>query len=275
MSQTNKQSALLNRRQWLILGGLGAVIVIIVAVVMLVLNQGATEPQTVPTAWPTETATNTPSPTPTVTDTPTMTFTPSATPTASDTPTATITPTSTATFTPTIDPTVAAIGTGTAAVEEAPVYATFTPLPEGSSPRPGTPQRFAGVVITEAQFQEEVDLKLESLPQVQQALVDFTPEGIVITLTAQPGTGVFTTGDLIILVAVDDGIARFQGALSFDADAPEPSEEFILFATNEFFLEMVEALDGILNQRLGDTHNLETLTVTEDQIQIGLLVPED
>jgi hypothetical protein len=218
---------------------------------------------------PTATATYTATVTPSVTPTATITHTPTNTPTATDTPTETATPTIT------VNPTLVAIGSATAAAQEAPRYITFTPPPPGSTPIPGTPQRLADVVITERQFQEEVDGKTANMPSVSRAVADFTPEGILISLTAMGDDGAFTTGDLLIRVSVTDGIAAFQGELIIPEDAPEPSESHILFVTNDFFLAMVEALDGILEQRLGDTHNLETLDVTNDTIDIMLLVPDE
>jgi hypothetical protein len=224
---------------------------------------------------PTATATFTATVTPSVTPTATITHTPTDTPTPTDTATPTDTPTETATPTITVNPTLVAISSATAAAQEAPKYITFTPPPAGSTPVPGTPQRIADVVITERQFQEEVDGKTANMPSVSRAVVDFTPEGILISLTAMDDDGAFTTGDLLIRVNVADGIAAFQGELLMPENAPEPSESFILFATNDFFLAMVEALDGILGQRLGDTHNLETLDVTNDTIDIMLLVPDE
>ncbi len=220
-------------------------------------TETATEP---PTALPTRTSTATP----TATYTPSQTLRPSLTPT--DTPTATRTP----------DLERAQAASATAAILEAPRFSTFTPAPAGARARPtstGTPQVMADVVINEAQFQEEVTLKIADMPNVDRAVVDLTPEGIVVTLTIVGDDGALTTGDLIIFVNSQDGLAVIQGALALDEDDPEPSETFLTFATGDFFLEMVDVIDIILDQRLGEMHNLETVTLTDDAMLISLLVP--
>ena len=242
----------------------------------------ATEESALPTLaeLPSETPTDAPTAThtePPATDTPE----PSDTPTPSDTPeppttTPTYTPTEPPTATPsrTPDATRAFVGTSTAAVEEAPRYATFTPAPPNATARPtstGTPQVVAEVVITEPQFQEEVDLAIEGMGNVQSAQVDFSAEGITFELTVVGESGAFTTGDVLITVSTTGGIARFQGRLLVPEGAPEPPESFIEFATGDFFLQMVEVLDRILNQRLGEGHDLETLQITDDAIQLSLL----
>lgn len=247
---------------------------------LLVVTAAACQPPetatpVIPTAFvlPSETATPTASATPTETYTPSPTNTSTATPTPTDTATPSNTPTDTATPSITPNQTLAAAASSTARVEEAPVFSTLTPLPPGSSPPPGTPQMAADLVITERQFQEELDIALEQMPEVQNAVVDFTDGGILITLTARVGASASTTADLFIDVQVSQGIATLRGGLSVPDDAPEPPEDFILFATNDFFLRVIEVFDGILRQRVGDTQNLEQMVVTDTRIEVMLLVP--
>lgn len=221
-----------------------------------------------PSETPTETPTETPEPTATHTSTSTPRPSPTSTPTATSTPTEEPTPV-------VLDPTRVFAATATAAVEQAPVFATFTPRPPGAAAPPaGTPQVLAQVLITERQFQEQVDLHVVSRPDVQGAEVNFTPEGIVITVTALGEGGAFTTGELLITINTSSGIAAIQGALMIEEGQPDPSEAFIALVTGDFFLEIVNTLDLILRTRLGPQHNLQTLTLTDDAMVIALHVPD-
>lgn len=260
---------------------LAAVIVIFAAAC----QPAVTPERTLPTVveLPSETHTPAATDTPTLTDTPpathtsTATFTPSATQTASDTPTATLTETEAPTLPPTIDTTLRAVASATAFAVERPVFSTFTPVPTGQVAPPtstGTPEVIAEVLITERQFQEEVNLKIGEMPQVDRAIVDFVPQGIVITVTALGDDNAFTTADLLIFFGSQQGVLSIQGALSAEEGAPEPPQEFVTFVTGTFFLEMVDALDVILSQRLGENHDLETLVITDETIEIALLVPQ-
>lgn len=223
---------------------------------------------------PSQTATDTPTPTATNTSPPSITSTASSTPTPTHTPTTTDTPTITPTASVTVDLTRAAFSTGTAAVIEAPVYSTLTPLPPGVTPRPNiTPQMIADVIITEMQFQEEINLRFANNPQITLAEVDFVPGGILINLTAAAGSSAFTTANLLIEVNVSSGVAAFRGGLQLAEGQPEPSDAFIAFATSEFFLEIIDIFDQILKRRLNATPNLENIVITDQSMAITLLVP--
>lgn len=259
----------MKRRLFIRLGALSMVLLVAAC------QQAESATPLIPTEFvlPTETATATDTPTPTATYTPSPTHTATASPTPTDTATPTNTPVDTATPSITPNQTVAAAASATAEIEEAPVFSTLTPLPPGSNPPPGTPQMAADVVITERQFQEELDIALNEMPEVQNASVDFVDGGILINLTARVGASASTTAELFIDVQVRNGIATLQGGVSVPDSAPEPPEEFILFATNDFFLKVVEVFDRILKQRVGDTQNLERMVVSDNAIGVMLLVP--
>jgi hypothetical protein len=91
-------------------------------------------------------------------------------------PTATFRPPPTQTPAPTIDRTRAAIGTGTAAVEEAVIISTVT---AGANSPVTTPMAVADVVITAAQFQEEVSLRIEDIQEIESARVRMISSGIL------------------------------------------------------------------------------------------------
>ena len=222
-------------------------------------------PSQAPTATPTETETPGPTPTPSITPTPTITATFTQFPT--------FTPTATMTMTPrvTVEPAQAAIATGTAAALEAPRFATVTP--GGDVPPGATPQVVADVVITESQFQEEIDAQIDSYPAVQRARADFVPGGINVELTALGGQA-YITGNVFVSIELTGSFATISiGEIT--VNAPEPPEAYVDTVTGDFFALMVSVLDSILTQRLGEEHNLENIVVTETAMEITLLVPPE
>ncbi len=243
------------------------------ALLMTMLVLAACQPSTPPelptlavlsSETPTDAPTDTPAP---PTATPTITRTPS--------PTATLPPTSTPRFTntptETIEPTVRAIGSATRAVQEAPRLSTLTAVPGVSAPT-GTPQLAADVIITEAQFQEEVNLRIRDIPAIQSAIINFVPDGIRVQLTALGGQA-FMTGEVLVSVLLTGDFATITIS-EITVNAPEPPPEYIATATGEFFTLMIESLDSILKARLGDEQNLQTIRVTDSVMEIMLLVPQ-
>lgn len=145
---------------------------------------------------------------------------------------------------------------------------TLTPAP---GQPPTTPQALADLVITERQFQEEVDRRVASIDSIQDVRINFTPQGISAELTALGGTA-FITGNVQVNVAVQGGFAVITiGDIS--VNAPEPPESYVLIASREFFSLLIDVLDTTLNSRLGSEFNLEELTLTDDALLVRLLVP--
>lgn len=242
------------------------------------------------TPVPTETSTATPTDTdvPTETSLPTETNTPTDIPTETLTPSDTPTPSRTPVPSATPNATGAAIGTATAQVLEAPVISTFTPLPPGiiGAVRPtstGTPEVIADVVITQAQFQEEIDRILEDNPDVGDVEILLGEAGLFVTLTASGGEAL-TTGRFLINFELSVGSGGFDNLVIIQPASPdnfvmrdgnEPSEEFIAIAHGAVTEAVFQAFDDILNQRLGQgQHNLEFITLADGQMGISLLVPE-
>jgi hypothetical protein len=226
-----------------------------------------------PTDSATETATS--SPTATVSHTPTETYTPSATPTASKTSDATWTP----------DAQESALGTATAQFIEAPRYATLTPLPPGiiAAVRPtstGAPEMVADVVIYEYQFEEEIDRILAADSRISAVRVDFAADGLAIELTALSGSA-FVTGDFTVNFTLSAGgfnnILLIGGLTRFTMrSGGEPSQDFVELAATVVVPAVQEAFDFILNQRLGEgRHNLESIVITDTQMGVTLLVPDN
>ncbi|MGJ3240267.1 MAG: hypothetical protein ACFE0Q_16290 [Anaerolineae bacterium] len=245
--------------------------------------------------FPTETATSQPSATPTLTETPlpTETTTVTSNPTETPEPTHTPPPTETSIPTDTLDPTQVIRGTATASVLEAPIFSTFTPIPPGALAivaRPtstGTPEVLADVIITEAQFQEEVNRLLNDLPDINQAQMSFVPEGIAYRLTADNGEGVLVTGTVTVPFTFSGGslnnIVTIGGGVEIVMDnepdttgTEEPAEipEAFLVNVSELVLITQESFNFILNQRLGEgQHDLENLSIIENRMLISLVVP--
>lgn len=243
-----------------------------------------------PSATPTEEATRTP----TATHTPTATYTSTVlnTPTPRDTHTPTLTPS--LTFTPsntpvpseTLDATIAVQASATAQIVEAPALATFTPLPPGPigiAARPtstGTPEIVADVIITPAQFQEEMDRILAEEESVSRTQVTFAEnEGITIELTAL-SEGVFITGEFTIPITLAGGgfnsFVQIGGSVELVMeDESEPSDAYVDAALMIVTPAVQEAFSFILDQRLGEgQHNLENIQITRDALAITLYVPD-
>jgi hypothetical protein len=203
---------------------------------------------------------------------PTETFTPSPSPTSTRRPT--ITPTFTLTpFIPTVTPTLAPAqfieATETQAFIEAPVYRTFTPAPGGSSQQSTTPEQFADIVITEPQFQEDLDLLLSGNANFTQAVVDFVPGSVRVEVTTADGiTGLVS----IPITLVSNFVSITVDSVTVNgADAPPAYVDLIY---NEFFQLFFQTLDGIVVQRVGPQQNLEFLQITDTQILASILVPQ-
>jgi hypothetical protein len=256
-----------------------------------------------PSATPTATATDTPAPTntPTLTSTPTKTYTPSATftptitktntPLPTRTPTKVLSPTPSPTTPPLVSPTVdrtrAAMATGTAAVAFAPTLATFTPVPPGSDApiRPtstGTPLVAAGVIITEPQFQTQLNQAITGT-KIDTARVDFVPGGINVDVTA-PGASALTSGRVFISFTIFVGEQGLNNGLIIRPDTPDkfvmadgaaPPEQFIEAVYGELFPAVGASFDTLLNNRLGeDQHNLENVLIDDATMNITLIVPQ-
>lgn len=260
------------------------ILALIIMVVITACQAEPTEEAELPTLFviPTETATPSITPSPTVTEssTPVPTNTPQPTRTPSNTPTVTPSqtpiPPDTATPEPTFDLTRAFIGTSTAEVEEAPIFATFTPASSGSIQlATGTPQMVADLVINEDQFQEEITRLVDLRDDVESAEVDFIEEaGIAFNITAVTGEGASSTGILFVVVESSNGLLEIYGQPLVE-EGEVLSQEFIALVSGPFLIEVVvESLDDILTQRLGETHNLESVVMTETEMQVSLLVPQ-
>jgi hypothetical protein len=213
-------------------------------------------PSLTPSDEPTLTATQTETPRPT--DTPAPTLTATAFPTRTPRPTQTQRP---------IDPTLAGIATSTASAQEAPRFYTLTPSANGE-----TNQVIADVVITESQFQEELNKQIANKPSIQKARADFVPGGILVELTALGGQA-FITGRVMVNIQLTGSFATISIG-DIQVNAPEPPEAYVQVINEDFFPAMLATLDSILTQRLGDNHDLQNLVMTDTTMELYLLVPE-
>jgi len=259
-------------------------ILVLMTMGVLVACQAESQEAELPTlaVLPSATATLTDVPSPTVTESPTVVPTntpqPSRTPsnTPTNTPTQTPIPPDTATPEPTYNVTRAAMETSTAEVEEAPVYATFTPATSGLIQIvTGTPQMVADLIINEDQFQEEITRLVKLRDDVESAQVDFIEEsGIAFDITAKAGNGALSSGILFVVVESTDGLLEIYGQ-PLVQEGEVLSQDFIALISGPFLVEVVvSSLDDILTQRLGDIHNLESVVMTDTQMLVSLLVPQ-
>jgi hypothetical protein len=153
-----------------------------------------------------------------------------------------------------------------------PVFSTFTPLPPGTLPPPGTPQQIADVVITRQEFQAAIDAKIGDYSTLQQAHIAYAPNGIRVTLTALGGQA-FITGEVFISIQVSNGVAAISPT-EITVNAAEPPDAYVEVVNGDFFLMMVDALDSMLKERLGPEQDLENIVISGDNMLITLLVPK-
>ncbi|MBZ0293204.1 MAG: hypothetical protein K8L99_11620 [Anaerolineae bacterium] len=202
------------------------------------------------------------------TDAPTLTPESSKTPV----PSATSTPLPTNTDIPETQPptlTPDSAATSTTSAQSAPRFATLTPNPGGNRT---TPQVLADVIITEGQFQEIVNRRVATIDSIESAFVDFVPEGIEVQLTATGGAA-FITAEVLVAFDVAEGFVQISIG-DIRMNAAEPPEEFLTVVGGDFFTMMVETFSELLTQQLGAQHDLETLVIQGNTMEITLLVPE-
>ncbi|MEQ8672140.1 MAG: hypothetical protein RLP44_21050 [Aggregatilineales bacterium] len=206
---------------------------------------------------------------------PTNTATP-ITPTMTNTfaPTATFLPTET----PTVTPTVNAGASATAAVIQAPRISTLTPIPvQSDGSRPTQPAVVAAdVVITRAELQEQVNLLIAGNPDIESAnlsMVSGENQGIRVQMSARGGQAINNGMVFIAFQISGDFVAIGVTEISVgNGDAPPRYQEI---ATGALLSAVIEAFDRILTERLGAGHNLQSLTIVDDQMDIMLLVPQN
>lgn len=199
--------------------------------------------------------------------------TPQAPPAASDTPTALASATliPSATFTPlppTTPPPTATPDLPPTPTLPAVRISTVTPPPGGAA---ATPLALADLVITERQFQDEIDRRVPSMDTIQRVRVDFTPQSINAELTALGGTA-FVTGNVQLNIQVQGGFAVITIG-DITVNAPEPPPTYIEVASREFFSLLIDALDTLLNSRLAGEFDIQEVTLTDDTIEVRLLIP--
>ena len=134
----------------------------------------------------------------------------------------------------------------------------------------GTPAQLADVVISERQFQEGLDARLVGVNGIDRAFVDFVPGAINVELTA-PGGEALTTGLVVVTVELTGEFATIS-VTDIRVNAPEPPPVYIEHVSNDLFPALLETLDGILQERLGDQQKLRKIAVTDNEIEATLLV---
>jgi hypothetical protein len=188
-------------------------------------------------------------------------------------PTATFRPPPTQTPAPTIDRTRAAIGTGTAAVEEAVIISTVT---AGANSPVTTPMAVADVVITAAQFQEEVSLRIEDIQEIESARVSFVSgenPGVQVGLRASGGEAL-VNGTVFIPFQMTGSFVAIGGTINVEVGSGNPPQAYVDVALSHVLPAVVESFEAILKQRVGDEQDLESLEfVDATTMQIRLLVP--
>ncbi|MBC7871459.1 MAG: hypothetical protein H7Y09_11525 [Chitinophagaceae bacterium] len=199
---------------------------------------------------------------------------PTVTATATLEPTATFVPAATSTPNPTADTAGSSAASATAAIVEAPRFSTLTPLPSGAIAPTGAPQVAADVLITQQQFQEELDLAIGDDPAIDSAFLTFDSgenPGIRINLVAYGGEAL-TNGSVFVAFQLSGDFVAIR-VTDISVGSGEPPQRYIDVVNDILYAAVINAFDRILTQRLGETHDLQSLTMTERGMEIMLLVP--
>jgi len=160
---------------------------------------------------------------------------------------------------------------------------TATSLPTISQPtatdQPAsspTPRTFipADLIITQQEFQTEFSQRLQDT-SIESAVVNFVPEdpqGMRVRMTA-PGGQALVTGDVFINFQLSDSFLLITLA-DIAVSSGDPPTMYATIARDELYPLITETFGLMLDARLGEDHNLETLSFTQTKMEMTLLVPE-
>ncbi|MDX1991883.1 MAG: hypothetical protein SF029_05815 [bacterium] len=223
----------------------------------------ATEPQ-IATANPTRVPRVTVAP-------PTAAANSTATRTATARPTNIIPPTATSSPVPTADSARSADASATASLLESPRFATLTP----GGAVPATPVVAADVVITLEQLQEALDVQLMDSTTIESASLSFQPgePGSVLVGLIAYGGQALTNGNVRISFELNDDFVLIRVA-DISVGSGQPPQRYVDVVNNELYPALIQAFDTILTERLGEEHDLQSLTITATAMEITLLVPQ-
>lgn len=171
----------------------------------------------------------------------------------------------------------------TATAQQTPRIATLTPVviaPDAggnttTTQPPLVQMAAADVIITESQFQAGLDQRLPDIPEIGAVVVDFVPggnQGIRIEMFASGGQAMIN-GNVFIAFQSSGGRLLIS-IIEVTVGAVQAPQAYAEIAQNQLFDLIVSTFDGILNERLGEQHDLETITINETTMDIMLLVPQ-
>jgi hypothetical protein len=176
----------------------------------------------------------------------------------------------------TVSPTPANIASLTAAFIEAPVFSTLTPAPgDAGRLQTATPQIAADVIITEAQFLEELRVQIADYPNIESVTVAFEGgelPGVRVRMDAYGGQAI-TSGEVFVNFQLTGDFVTIA-VTAISTGSGQPPQQYVEIATGDLYFAVITAFDAILSQRLGANHNLESITITEDAMLIMLLIPQ-
>lgn len=199
-------------------------------------------------------------------------------PPSSDTPTITPTftdaPTLIPTATSTPDVTLAFERTLTAIKEQTPIIATLTPIAIESVDDVvlEVPVVAADIIITEVQYQTAIDNLLANFASIQSATVDFRDTQEVVVRMSASGGQAMTTGEVTLGFVVSGGLVAIP-VTNVNVGGAQPPQPFADVIQDELLPLITDALDAAIEQQLGEQHDLENMTITEDRMEIMLLIP--
>lgn len=175
---------------------------------------------------------------------------------------------------PTVPPTENLPATAAAATEiqlSSPRFATLTP----GGPLPEIPVIAADVTITSEQLRIALEQQLANSTRIEAVSLRFVTgdqPGVRVGLLAYGGEAL-TDGDVTIAFMLRDGFVAIQ-VVEVSVGSGSPPQPYLDVISTELYPALIAAFDGILTERLGPQHDLESIQFVENRMEITLLVPE-
>lgn len=183
-------------------------------------------------------------------------------------------PTATETAAPVVVPPVRASATpgATTTVQvTAPRFATLTP---GGSVQV-TPVVAADVTITSVELQEAVRALLADNRTIESITLQIQSgdlPGVRVGLVAYGGEAL-TNGEVLVAFELSGDFVVIR-VVEVSVGSGVPPQPYLDTITNDVYPALITAFDGILNERLGEDHDLQSIRFVENRMEIMLLVPQ-
>lgn len=156
------------------------------------------------------------------------------------------------------------------------MFATLTPAPAAQGAPQPTPLIAADIVITEQEFQAAVSRRVNTAPAIESAAIDFVPgpdQGINVRMSASGGQAQIT-GDVFIAFTMTGGFVRIAVTRIEVASGGVPPEAYINAVAEDLYPLITDVFSTLIDNALGQDHDLEVLRFSNNAMEIKFLVPE-